>query len=60
MKTGAEKASCCLSMHKQSIIAEQQSFQTKFGKDPPVRKSTNQWHEKFQHDRCLYIVKCPG
>jgi hypothetical protein len=44
----------------QSIVAVRQSFQTKFGKDLPVRKSTNQWHEKFQRDRCLCIVQCPG
>jgi len=44
----------------QSIVAVQQSFQTKFGKDLLVRNSVNQWHEKFQHDSCLCIVKCPG
>ena len=44
----------------QSIVAVQQSFQTKFGKDLLVRNSINQWHEKFQCDRCLCIVQCPG
>jgi hypothetical protein len=43
-----------------SIVAVQQCFQTKFGKDLPVRNSINQRHEKFQHDRCLCIVQCPG
>jgi hypothetical protein len=31
----------------QSIVAVQQSFQTKCGKDLLVRNSINQWHEKF-------------
>jgi len=44
----------------QSIVAVQQSFQTKFGNDLPVRNSINQWHEKFQHESCLCIVICPG
>jgi hypothetical protein len=45
---------------KQSIVAVQQSLQTKFGKDLPVRNSINQWHGKFQRDGCLCLVKCPG
>jgi hypothetical protein len=44
----------------QSIVAVQQSFRTKYGKDLLVRNSINQWHEKFQRDSCLCIVKCSG
>ena len=47
--TAAEKVFLLLEYAKtQSIMAVQQSFQTKFEKDLPVRNSINQWHEKFQ------------
>jgi len=44
----------------QSIADVQRNFRSKFGKDLPVRKSSKQWYEKFQHDSWLCNTKRPG
>ena len=58
--TSVQEAFCVLEgARTQSIVAVQRSFRTKFGKDPPVRK-TRSGIKKFQSDGCLCIAKRPG
>jgi hypothetical protein len=68
MATRAEKAFCVLEYARtQPIVTVQRRFRTKFGKDPLVKNSINQWHEKLQRDGCESslpsqesIVRCCG
>jgi len=58
--TSVDEAFCVLEgARTQSIVAVQRSFRTKFGKDPPVRKTSSST-KKFQRDGCLCIAKHPG
>jgi hypothetical protein len=51
MATQVGKAFCVLEYARtQLIVKEQRRFRTKFGKDPPVKNSINQWYEKFLRD----------
>jgi hypothetical protein len=45
---------------RQSIVDIQRNYGSKFRKDQPVRKSSKQWYEKFQHDSWLCNTKHPG
>jgi hypothetical protein len=44
----------------QSIVAVQRRFRTKFGKDPPVRKTSSGIKNSSVRGACLFIVKRPG